>query len=588
MKRCPACKRVEPDGSLAFCRADGTALVSDFTSERAETGTKEVGSAQISSETETSILPQTVTDAVISRPTGSTTVLDPQRTAGRTRELSKPKWRSSGAVVGAALLALVGIVAVVVGTRYFGRKGAANETSIESIAVLPFVNQNHDADSEYLSDGVTESIINSLTQLPNLRVIARSSVFHYKGKESDPLTAGNELGVRAVLTGRITQRGDNLIISTELTDVRDNKQLWGEKYERKSSDLMSLQRDIAGQIANNLRLKLSGEEHNRMMKHYTENPEAYQLYLKGRFYWNQRTGEALKKSIEYFNQAIAKDPSYALAYSGMADSYLLLAPYSVSSPQESYPQAKAAAKRALEIDDTLGEAHISLAHALFFVDWNFPEAEKEYQRAIKLTPNYPTAHHWYGNTYLSRTGRHDEALAEMKRAEELDPLSLIIRADFAESYLFARRYDEGIEQLLKTIEMDQTFQYAHWQLGMVYEMKGSFPEAIAEYLKARQLYDDPYVLGLLGHAYAMSGKRDEALKTLNQLKNLAGRRYVPLYGFVMIYAGLGDKDQAFQWLEKSYQAHEPKLTRIKVEPLLDNLHSDPRFGDLVRRIGLPQ
>ena len=583
MKRCPACKRVENDDTLVFCRADGTALVSDSGPVSAEAGTAKFGSAPASSEIATSVLPH-VTDASINRPTAPTTVLPAQQPPSTTRELIKPGRRRAVMVV-LLITAVVAAAIVVGGYFYYSRK---SNTAIESIAVLPFVNQNHDADSEYLSDGVTESIINSLTQLPNLKVIARSSVFHYKGKEFDPLTAGNELGVRAVLTGRITQRGDNLIISTELTDVRDNKQLWGEQYERKSSDLMSLQRDIAGQIANNLRLKISGEEHNRMMKHYTDNAEAYQLYLKGRFYWNQRTGEALKKSIEYFQQAIAKDPSYALAYSGMADSYLLLAPYSASSPQESYPQAKAAAKRALEIDDTLGEAHISLAHALFFVDWNFPEAEREYQRAIELTPNYPTAHHWYGNTYLSRTGRHDEALAEMKRAAELDPLSLIIRSDLAESYLFARRYDQGIEQLLKTIEMDQTFQYAHWQLGMVYEMKGSFPEAIAEYLKARQLYDDPYVLGLLGHAYAMSGKRDEALKTLNQLKDVASRRYVPLYTFAMIYAGLGEKDEAFQWLEKSYQAHEPKITRIKVEPLLDGLRSDRRFADLVRRIGLPQ
>ena len=582
MKRCPACKRVENDDTLAFCRADGTALVSDSRSDSAEARTAKFGSAPVASEIETSVLPQHSTDAGVSRATGPTAVLDEKRLSGATRELSKPKWSK----VSWLMLAAVIIVAIAgLAYYYFAHKSSA---AIESIAVLPFVNQNHDADSEYLSDGVTESIINSLTQLPNLKVIARSSVFHFKGKESDPLTAGNELGVRAVLTGRITQRGDNITISAELTDVRDNKQLWGEKYERKASDLMSLQRDIASQIANNLRLKISGEEHNRMMKHYTDNAEAYQLYLKGRFYWNQRTGEALKRSIEYFQQAIVKDPSYALAYSGMADSYLLLSPYSVSSPQESYPQAKAAAKRALEIDDTLGEAHISLAHALFFTDWNFPDAAREYRRGIELNPNYPTAHHWYGNTYLSRTGRHDEALAEMKRAEDLDPLSLIIRADFAESYLFTRRYDEAIEQLRKTIEMDQSFQYAHWQLGMAYEMKGSFPDAIAEYLKARQLYDDPYVLGLLGHAYAMSGKRDEALKTLNQLKDVAGRRYVPLYTFAMIYAGLGEKDQAFQWLEKSYQAREPKITRIKVEPLLDNLRSDPRFADLVRRIGLPQ
>ena len=460
------------------------------------------------------------------------------------------------------------------------------ELAIESIAVLPFENQNHDANTDYLSDGVTESIINSLTQLPNMKVIARSSVFRYKGREADPLAAGKELGVRAVLTGRMMQRGNSLIVSTELLDVRDGKQLWGERYERNVSDLLAMQRDIAQQITSNLRLKLSGVEQGRVTKRYTDDAEAYQLYLQGRFHWNRRTGEALRKSIEYFNLAIAKDPNYALAYAGLADAYLLFPGYSVASPQESFPKAKAAARKALELDETLAEAHTSLGSVLISYDWNLPESNKEFQRALELNPNYATAHHWYSDSNLLVMGRFDEALAEMKRAQELDPLSLIINAELGTIYLYARQYDKAVEQLQKTIEIDQSFYFAHWMLGIAYKMKGSRQQAIAEFQKARELQDDPALLGLLGNAIAESGKRDEALTLLDQLTEIAKHRYVPAYSFAIIYGGLGDKDRAFQWLERSYQDHANELSQLKFDPLFDNLRSDPRFTDLVRRVGL--
>jgi len=483
---------------------------------------------------------------------------------------------------------IIALAVLVVGAIGLGAYLHARNTevAIESIAVLPFTNQSHDPDSEYLSDGVTEGIINSLTQLPNLKVIARSSVFRYKGREADPFTAGKELGVRAILTGRIMQRGDTVTVSAELVDVRDSKQLWGDQYERKASDLMSLQRDIAGQIASNLRLTISGEAHNRMTKHYTDNPEAYQLYLKGRYYWNKRNVEALKKSIEYFNQAIEKDPNYALAYAGLADTYGLIPSYSGGSPREFGPRAMAAARKAVELDDTLAEAHTSLATALGSYDWNWAESTKEFQRAIELNPNYATAHHWYSDTPLLCTGRLDEAIAEMKRAQELDPLSLIINAELGGNYIFARRYDKAIEQLGKTIEMDPTFYYARYNLGEAYELTGDFQEALKEYQTAYRISDDPAVLGFLGHAYANSGKKDEALKTLDQMKGISRQRYVPAYSFATVYAALGEKDQAFQWLEKSYQDRGPEMTLIKVDPLFDNLHSDPRFADLVRRMGL--
>jgi tetratricopeptide (TPR) repeat protein len=301
-------------------------------------------------------------------------------------------------------------------------------------------------------------------------------------------------------------------LTLELVDAQTENVIWSDQYNRRQADLVSLQSEIAGDVSAKLRTKLSGTDAQKIAKNYTANPEAYQLYLKGRFYWNKRTGEALNKSIEYFNQAIEKDPSYALAYSGLADAYVVLPGNSAASPQESFPKAKVAAKHALELDDQLAEAHASLASALFLHDWNFSEADKEYRRAIALNPNYPTAHQWYGETYLVRMGRFEEAIAEVKRAQELDPLSQIINADVGDTYILARQYDQAIEQLRKTIEMDQNFYQAHWYLGIAYEMKGSFPKAIAELQKARQLNDNPRVLALLGHAYAVSGEREGALR----------------------------------------------------------------------------
>ena len=485
----------------------------------------------------------------------------------------------------AALLALLIVAIAAVGVSFY-LHARNTELAIESIAVLPFVNQNNDPDMDYNSDGLTEGIINSLTHLPNLKVIARSSVFRYKGKETDPLTAGKELGVRAVLTGRLAQRGDSLLISAELVDVRDNKQLWGEQYSRRVSDLLTVQREIAGEITNGLKLKLSGEQQTRVTKHYTDNPEAYQLYLRGRFYWNKRTGEALKKSIEYFNQAVEKDPRYALAYAGLADAYGLLPSYSAGSPEESFPKAKAAAKRAIELDDSLAEAHTSLANAIFIYDWNLSEAIREFQRAIELNPNYPTAHHWYSDGPLLVMGRFDDAIAEMKRAQELDPLSLIINAEIGVNYYFAGEYDRSIEQLRKTLEMDPNFYFAHYNLGIAYELKGDFREALLECETARRLGDDPSVLCLTGHVLALSGKRDEASKTLDEMKEISKQRYLSAYLFARVYAALGDKDQAFQWLEKSYQDHAVDLCLFKIDPQMQNLRTDPRFADLVRRVGL--
>ena len=582
MKRCPACKRVETDDALVFCRADGTPLVSDSGSVSADAGTVKFSSAPEASEVETSVLPHTSTTPEINRLTASTSVLSAQLAAGGARELTKRKWRRRSLLM---LSAVVISATVGLAYYYFARQTSA---AIESIAVLPFVNQNHDADSEYLSDGVTESIINSLTQLPNLKVIARSSVFHYKGKETDPLTAGNELGVRAVLAGRIMQRGDNITISAELTDVRDNKQLWGEQYERKASDLMSLQRDIAGQIANNLRLKISGEEHNRMMKHYTENPEAYQAYLKGRYYWNKRTEAGLKKGIEYFQQAIDLDPTYALAYTGLADSYHLLPFSSRTTTREAGPKAKAAAARAIELDPNLAEAHASLADIMEFYDWDFSGAEREFQRAIELNPNYATAHQWYAEL-LDNSGRKEDAKREILRAQQLDPLSLIISYEVGGIFLDSREYGQAIEQLKKTLEIDPNFPLTHRYLALAYGENGRYEEAVTELNKTIALAGRrPLYVASLGYIHALSGKRAEADKMLVELIERAKTEYVNPYDIAFVYAGLGEKEKAFAWLEKAFQERTIAIVSLKVDPYWDSLRTDPRFTDLLRRVGLPQ
>jgi eukaryotic-like serine/threonine-protein kinase len=464
------------------------------------------------------------------------------------------------------------------------------EASIDSIAVLPFENRSADAETEYLSDGLAESLIYRLSQLPNLRVTPTSVALRYKDKQTDAVKAGNELGVSAVLLGRIIQRGDNLTISAELVDVRHNKLLWGEQYDRKMADLLATQREIAREIVDKLKLKVSGEEKG-LAKHYTESNEAYQLYLRGRFYWNKRTEEGMLKSLDYYQQAIQSDPNFALAYSGLADAYDLLGAPDASGtlePNEAMPKAKAAALKALEIDDTLAEPHVSLAHVKYYYDHDFATAEHEYQRAVQLNPNYSTAPQWY-SVFLMSVGRFDEAVAQARRAQELDPLSLPINMTYGWVLLTARRNDESVEQLRKTLEMDPNFVLAHHRLGLVYEQQGKYQEAIAEFQQLINLTAGK-PLGTLGlaHVYAMSGKKAEAQKTLAELLELSKQRYVSPAHIATIYAALGDKDQAFAWLEKAYEGNDGILVRLKVDSRFDSLRTDPRFGELVKRIGLPQ
>lgn len=462
------------------------------------------------------------------------------------------------------------------------------ERAIDSIAVLPFENKSGNADSEYLSDGLAESLIYRLSQLPNLKVSPTSSVMRYKGKETDATKIGNELGVIAVMSGRMVQRGDNLTVSVELVDVENNRLIWGEQYERKMSELLATQREIATEIANKLQLKLSGADTKGLTKRYTDNDEAYQLYLKGRYHFSKRTKDDILKSVEYFQHAIRLDPNYAMAYAGLADSYNGMTAYPYLSPKEAVPQAKAAAKRALEIDPTLAEAHTALANSLACFDWNWPEAEREFKRAIELNPNDSGARWRYGMFFLMLLGRSEEAIAEGKRAVELEPLNLNHGANLSGIYFHARQNDRAYDQAKQVFDLDPNFIVGRWALSQASIMKGMYSEAIA--LNEQSLQTDPtnqVFLRFAGLAYAKAGRRKEAEEIINRYRVIARTRYVMSYHIALIYAALGEKDKAFAELEKALEERDYLLPRVKVEPFLDPLRDDPRFKDLTKRLNLP-
>ena len=495
----------------------------------------------------------------------------------------QPLWRSRAASVIAAGALLAALAAA---DWFYLRVGRGGET-IDSVAVLPFVNVSADPNTEYLSDGITEGLINSLSQVPHLKVMSRDAAFRYKGKETDAQTVGHDLGVRAVFKGRVTQHGDSLTIATELIDTRDSSHIWGQQYSRKQTDIFGLQEEIAKEMATALRLRLTSEEQNRLVRNYTPNAEAYQDYLRGRFFW-QKTGLGLNKGVEYFQQAIAKDPGYAQAYDGLADSYIWLAVFGFSSPQEAYPKAKDAALRSLEIDGTLAEAHTSLARIKAEYDWDWSGAEGEFQRAIELNPSYATAYQWHGSV-LATMGRPEEAIANYRRALELDPLSPIMNASLGQAFYYTRQYDQAIEQLQKTLELDPNLNPARAFLALSYLQKSMNEEAIAEFEKQVAIsHGHVWALADLGYAYAMAGRRIEAEKLRDHVNQISRQEFVPADAMGHIYVGLGEKGKAFEWLEKGYERRSLGLAGVdlKVDPLWDPLRSDPRFADLLRRMNL--
>ena len=492
----------------------------------------------------------------------------------RVREVSRHKL---GVAAGVVLLALIGI-----GYWYWSTRGAGGN-QVDSIAVLPFVNESGNPDVEYLSDGMTESLINSLSNLPNLSVKARNSVFRYKGATIDEKRIREDLSVDALLLGRVFQRGENVTLYLSLVDARTGASLWGEQYDRKMHDLAVLQKDIASDVSRKLRARLSNDEAKQLTRNYTDNSEAYQLYLKGRFFWNKRTPDSIRKAIEYFEQAIGKDPGFALAYTGLADSYVV--PANRIEPRVAMPKAKTAALQALAIDDTLAEAHTSLARVLQVYDWNWTDAEKEFKRAIELNPRYAVAHQWYGG-YLERTGRVNEAISERKLALELDPLSTITIFELGQNFLFARDYDQAIAQFQRSLELDPSFPAARSYLPLAYVQKGMYEEALA---KVREAPDAAplRVAGVTGYVYAVSGRTSEAKKELEELKRLRKTEYVSAVSIAYICAGLGEREEALSWLEKGLEERAFQMQMLNVDPRLANLRDDPRFIELVRKVGSP-
>jgi DNA-binding winged helix-turn-helix (wHTH) protein/TolB-like protein/Tfp pilus assembly protein PilF len=481
--------------------------------------------------------------------------------------------------VPAIALTLAAILATVVGVAYLGGrdKAGASTTAIQSIAVLPFIDDSPDADAEFLDDEIAESLVNSLTKLPKLRVVPRSVMVSYKGRNVDPRKVGEELNVRAVVTGRVHRHGDTISIQADLIDLDSVSQIWGQHYDRKLSDILLVQEEISRDIFENLRLKLNVEEQKQL--------EAYRLYLKGRNAWNKRTPEGLQQGIDYFQQAINTDPNYAAAYAGLADCYNMQVIYGVDQPKEGFPKAKEAAIKALEMDETLAEAHTSLAFIKFRWDRDRVEAEREFQLAIKYKPTYAPAHQWY-SSYLVALERFDEAVGEARRTQELEPLSFTASSHLGWILYLSGRNDEAIATCTKILNLDPNSFPARRYLGLAYEQKGLYPQAVEEFQKGVKLSGSPLMLALLGHAYAASGKTAEARQVLTDLHELQTRRYVSPYTVAAIYTGLGEKDQAFKWLERAYEERDVWLMNLKVDPVFAKLRADKRFQDLLTRAGL--
>jgi serine/threonine protein kinase/Tfp pilus assembly protein PilF len=488
------------------------------------------------------------------------------------------------------LWAVAGVVAVAlaVGGAFLWRSRSDSE-QITSVAVMPFVNVSNDPNSEYLSDGITESLINNLSQLPSLTVLARSSVFRYKGRDVDPQTVAKDLKVQALVTGRIVQRGDQLIISSELIDARTNRNLWGDQYDRKISGALAVQQEITGAISARLRERLSGETQKQVAKGGTSDPEAYQLYLKGLYYWEKRTPETLDKARDYFNQAIARDPGYALAYVGLANYYVAAPDYGPIPENVAAPKAKAAAEKALSIDPDSADAHAALAGSLWSL-FEFSAAEAEFKRALELNPNLSHGHHWYG-LFLSWEARNAEAITHLRRAVELDPLNLQFQTNLGQVLGNAGQYDEALEQLRKTLEMDPNFSYVHVELRQIYRDMGKYDLSMQEWKRYATLNNDPEeqaIVNDVAGVYAKSGVKPALAREIELRKQLGKRRYQDPSEIAYLYAFLGDKEQSFAWLDKARAEKAAGLEPVKVVSALDQWHSDPRYIALLKELKLPQ
>ncbi|MFN0280331.1 MAG: tetratricopeptide repeat protein [Pyrinomonadaceae bacterium] len=574
MKRCPECRRDYYDDTLLYCLDDGNALLEGPAStdepktailHATEPPSEAATRAQIHMTDQTAVLPSGISE-------GSKKSFDKR-----------------------LLFAPLALAVIVLG-GFFGYRYVTPAKQIESIAVMPFVNESGNADVEYLSDGMTETLIGNLTQLPNLNVKARSSVFRYKGKETDTKTVGKELNVQAILNGRVAQRGDQLTLSLELVDVQTENAIWSQQYSRKQSDLVTLQSDIARDVSSKLKSKLSSAEVASVEKNYTANAEAYQLYLQGRYQWNKRETKAFEKAVEFFKQAIEKDPNYALAYSGLADTYSLFPAYGNFRPKDYMPQAKQAALKALELDPNLAEAHASLGEAIFYWDYDFAGAEKAFKKAIELNPKYATAHQWYGEL-LRLSGRYDEGIREMSKALELDPFSWVINDQMVELLKIAKRFDEALLQNKKLNELFLDEGTFHYNNATIFEAQGKYPEALEEFLLAVKADKDvkPEDIQKIRDAYEKGGwdgfvkwSAENSLKSLSDKQANDKNEYVPAARFAEAYADLKDKDKTIEYLTKAYDERSMTMIGLKLNPKLDFLRDDPRFKELVKRVGIPE
>ena len=569
MKRCPECGRDYNDETLSFCLDDGSELLFGPAS-MDEPVTAILNSTDAPSERATRSQIQT-TDQTAVLPSGII-------------ELPRPKTFDKRLLLAPVALAVI-VLGGWFGYRYFS---PANSRTINSIAVLPFENRSGSADTDYLSDGLADSLIYRLSQLPNLKVSPTSSVMRYKGKGGDTLQIANELDVDAVMSGRLVQIGDSLNISVQLIDARTDKLIWAEQYDRKMSDLLATQREMASTITQKLQLKLTGDE-TGIAKKYTNSNEAYQLYLKGRYHFARRTKEDVNKAIESYEQAIKIDPNFAIAYARIAEAYNQMSNYPYASPKEAFPKAKAAAERAIAIDPTLSEAHTAMGNTLTSFDWNWTDAEKSFRRALELDPNSATTHYRYATEYLISVGRTKEAVAEVERALEIEPLDANMVANLSRVYLYDGQRERALEQSLRAYEADPTFVIARLLYGMTLNATGFYAEAIS--LSEKELQSSPnnqHMLLVAGYAFGRSGRRAEAGAIIERFKEISRTHYVIPSFVAAVYGAMGEKEKAFAELERSIEERDSWFKWGKVEPLFDPLRDDPRFNDLLKRMGLPE
>jgi TolB-like protein/Tfp pilus assembly protein PilF len=577
MKRCPECRRDYHDDTLLYCLEDGTALLQGSvpsvdepqtailheTAPQAETATR----AQIHSTQQTAVIKA----AAESRPH--------EIPGGITKEQSISA-NSAAKLLIAAVVAVVVLAGGFFGYRYFSVAGG---DQINSIAVLPFANTTGDKEAEFLADGIAETLINNFTKIPELKVTARATAFRFRGREGEPLEVGRELKVDSMLTGRVMQRGDQLSVQVDLISTSDGAQIWGNRYEGSTSDIIRIQQRIATDVSSQLKLKLSGSQEQQIAKTYTQNPEAYQRYLRGRFYWNKRTGEALMKAIEEFQAAADADPSYALAYVGLGDSYLLLPEYAGTPVNEAMPKAKAFAEKGLQIDPSLGEAYASLGLINHYL-WQFDEADREFQRAIEFNPNYPTVHHWYSNNLRER-GDYKQALAEIKRAHDLDPLSPIININVGIMLALNGDIPGARGQFKRTVDMDPSWFNGHFHLGLIDVMDGRHADSIPHFQKSVELAPSALrPVGMLGYSLAVAGKRSEAIELLKQLEARYANGVATASNIATIHIALGEKEKAYEWLEKGFQDKDIEISRSHWYPQFNSVREEPRFKELMQRI----